>query len=338
MDENNNIQGLEQEETDVLMAKVLSGNYTPQEYDRFSAWLKTDDANLTEFRKTRSYWNAQMSDRFDVNPSKELDRLMRKVHNPGRRKPNILSRRIIQISVMAATLAVGVFAGWMFSKHTNEMSRQFTLVTGDSVSSFVLPDGSRIHLNKDSRLDYTASFGQKERRVHLVGEGYFEVEKMDDCLFVVDLDGAGITVKGTTFDAFNCKESGLKGAALVSGQIEFTSSSQNILLSPSRRVIFDSKVNNLTVSEFDPSLVTAWKDRLFRYKSLTIYELAEQLMDIYGICVVPQAGAFDNERYSGALDTGLPAPQIMDIIAAQTGAQWEKRNDIYHLAVPENQK
>ena len=332
MDEKNNSLVLTQEETDALMAKVLSGNYTPQEYDLFSSWLAADNANLTEFRQVRSYWNADMSDRFDIDAMKELEKLMKRVRSPHGRKRNLLYRRILQATATAAVLAVGVIAGWMISQHTMELSHQYSLVTGDSVSSFVLPDGSKIHLNKDSRLDYTASFGQKERRVHLVGEGYFEVERMEDCLFTVDLDGAGMTVKGTTFDAFNCPESGLKGAALVSGKIDFSSSSQNIVLSPSRRVVFDSKVNNLTVSEFDPALLTAWKDRLFRYKSLNIYELSEKLMDVYGIYVVPQAGVFDDARYSGALDTGLPASQVMDIIAAQTGAEWKKINDIYQLS------
>ena len=54
MDEKNNSLVLTQEETDALMAKVLSGNYTPQEYDLVSSWLAADNANLTEFRQVRS--------------------------------------------------------------------------------------------------------------------------------------------------------------------------------------------------------------------------------------------------------------------------------------------
>ena len=334
MDENNNIKAAQQPDIDALMAKVLCGDCTPQEYDCFSSWLAADESNRAEFHKVRSYWNADISDRFDIDTGKELERLMKRVRSSRSSKRKSFFNYIVKASVIAAVLSIGVFAGWSLAQNTKEISHQYSLVTGDSISSFVLPDGSKIHLNKDSRLDYSASFGQKERRVHLVGEAYFEVERMEDCLFVVDLDGAGITVKGTTFDAFNYKSGGVKGAALVSGMIEFNSGSQNIVLSPSKKVVFDSKVNNLTVSEFEPALLTAWKDRLFRYKSLNIYELSERLMDVYGICVVPQAGVFDDARYSGALDTGLPASQIMDIIAAQTGAEWKKVNDIYHLTKP----
>lgn len=47
-----------------------------------------------------------------------------------------------------------------------------------SQTKVILPDGSTVVLNSGSVLKYPLSYGKKERNVHLVGEGYFEVAKM----------------------------------------------------------------------------------------------------------------------------------------------------------------
>ena len=89
--------------------------------------------------------------------------------------------------------------------------------------------------------------------------------------------------------------------------------------------------NDLTVSEFDPSLVTAWKDNLFRYKSLTINELMDSVAEEFGVNVVIEADAFPDERYSGTLDLSLPPANVMDLITMQADATWTKSGDIYYI-------
>ena len=71
----------------------------------------------------------------------------------------------------------------------------------------VLPDGSRITLDKESRLEYDGDFGRDERNVRLVGKGFFEVEKMPDKRFVVEMGDVQVSVLGTTFDASNRMDS-----------------------------------------------------------------------------------------------------------------------------------
>lgn len=64
----------------------------------------------------------------------------------------------------------------------------------------LLPDGSRVWLNADSKLVYPEQFTGKERQVSLVGEAYFEVKKNPDNPFMVQADEMKIKVTGTSFN------------------------------------------------------------------------------------------------------------------------------------------
>lgn len=64
----------------------------------------------------------------------------------------------------------------------------------------ILPDGTNVQLNSDSKLQYPKTFSLFHRNVHLEGEGYFKVAKDKNRPFVVDLKGLEVKVTGTEFN------------------------------------------------------------------------------------------------------------------------------------------
>lgn len=186
-------------------------------------------------------------------------------------------------------------------------------------------------LDKESRLEYDGDFGRDERNVRLVGKGFFEVEKMPDKRFVVEMGDVQLSVLGTTFDASNRTEEGIVSASLVEGSVAFRAGNQNLRLTPSRRAVYHVGSGEITVSEFDPEITTAWKDNLFRYKSLTLEELLEQLSARYDVRIITDAGDVGRTRFSGALETRLSVEQALDIVSRQTGMEWSKLDNVYFV-------
>ena len=189
----------------------------------------------------------------------------------------------------------------------------------------------KITLDKESRLEYDGDFGRDERNVRLVGKGFFEVEKMPDKRFVVEMGDVQVSVLGTTFDASNRTEEGIVSASLVEGSVAFRAGNQNLRLTPSRRAVYHVGSGEITVSEFDPEITTAWKDNLFRYKSLTLEELLEQLSARYDVRIITDAGDVGRTRFSGALETRLSVEQALDIVSRQTGMEWSKLDNVYFV-------
>ena len=63
-----------------------------------------------------------------------------------------------------------------------------------------LPDGTEVWLNSDSELTFPDHFTGRERRVNLVGEGYFKVTKDKEHPFRIKAPNFTVTVLGTEFN------------------------------------------------------------------------------------------------------------------------------------------
>ena len=279
------IRTLSEKELNARLVRDLTEACPAGEREALAAWRAADPAHEEEYARIRSYWNARVTTTRSIDPEREFRKLQRRIAagSESRRSGmlRLLATRMGRYASMAAMLAVGLFCGWALSGP--RAAERFAFITGSSISSFELPDGSRITLDKESRLEYDGDFGRDERNVRLVGKGFFEVEKMPDKRFVVEM-----------------------------GDVQVGS-------------------GEITVSEFDPEITTAWKDNLFRYKSLTLEEVLEQLSARYDVRIITDAGDVGRTRFSGALETRLSVEQALDIVSRQTGMEWSKLDNVYFV-------
>ena len=242
----------------------------------------------------------------------------------------LLATRMGRYASMAAMLAVGLFCGWALSGP--RAAERFAFITGSIISSFELPDGSRITLDKESRLEYDGDFGRDERTQYLSARAF---SKSRRCRTNDSLSRWAMcrSPKGTTFDASNRTEEGTVSASLVEGSVAFRAGNQNLRLTPSRRAVYHVGSGEITVSEFDPEITTAWKDNLFRYKSLTLEEVLEQLSARYDVRIITDAGDVCRTRFSGALETrSRLVEQASDIVSRQTA--WSGANLTMSISLP----
>ena len=54
-----------------------------------------------------------------------------------------------------------------------------------SRTKLTLPDGTLVWLNAGSRITYSQGFGVGNRKIELIGEGYFEVKRNEEVPFLV---------------------------------------------------------------------------------------------------------------------------------------------------------
>lgn len=317
------IRTLSEKELNARLVRDLTEVCPAGEREALAAWRAADPAHEEEYARIRSYWNARVTTTRSIDPEREFRKLQRRIAAGSE------SRRSGMLRLLATRM--GRYASMAAMLSGPRAAERFAFITGSSISSFELPDGSRITLDKESRLEYDGDFGRDERNVRLVGKGFFEVEKMPDKRFVVEMGDVQLSVLGTTFDASNRTEEGIVSASLVEGSVAFRAGNQNLRLTPSRRAVYHVGSGETTVSEFDPEITTAWKDNLFRYKSLTLEELLEQLSARYDVRIITDAGDVGRIRFSGALETRLSVEQALDIVSRQTGMEWSKLDNVYFV-------
>ena len=75
-----------------------------------------------------------------------------------------------------------------------------TIAVPDAKTKITLPDSSIVWLNANACLRYPREFSEQVRQVEIKGEAFFEVRKDEKKPFIVQTDGIGIRVLGTTFN------------------------------------------------------------------------------------------------------------------------------------------
>lgn len=104
----------------------------------------------------------------------------------------------------------------------------------------ILPDGTAVWLNADSKLSYDSGMNESEvRQVMLVGEAFFDVAKNKRKPFVLQTDQMSIKVLGTSFNVKAYPDEEKSETTLIEGSIELSVNSrpdEKIILKPSEKI------------------------------------------------------------------------------------------------------
>jgi ferric-dicitrate binding protein FerR (iron transport regulator) len=109
-------------------------------------------------------------------------------------------------------------------------------------TKLVLPDGTQVWLNSNSRLKYNNDFYANNREVTLDGEAYFDVTKDARLPFIVHAASIDIKVLGTSFAVKSYPQDKTIEATLLRGMIEVNRkdnpSTPRIILKPGEKLVF----------------------------------------------------------------------------------------------------
>lgn len=308
-----------------IIARYLSDEATEEEVMILMEWLSADENNKTEFRKIQSYWNADVSFKDASAPVPDFEKLRGKIGKIEAQKS--IKRSWLKPAIAAVAIVAVLAVSQVVLKMNNVEA--FTYITGGSVSSFVLPDGSEVTLNKDSRLSYSSSFGRNNRIVSLDGEAYFDIVHDRKQQFVVNAGRAKITVLGTVFSVKSRNGEDMLKTSLVEGSVKFETSDQAIMLTPNKQILYNTHGNEITVEKFDPEIEMAWKDNLIRYKSVSFFEFISLLEEHYDVKIVVPSEELNISKLTGAIDANQSISQILDMMKKNINYEWRKEDNAY---------
>ena len=97
---------------DYILSKILSGTATAEDMLNFSSWLQEDTAHVIEFRKLKSYWDAEVS--FTHNVDNQL--LLSKIQSRIDQEENVIKRKVFirQILTIAASVCFLMLFSYTF--------------------------------------------------------------------------------------------------------------------------------------------------------------------------------------------------------------------------------
>lgn len=204
----------------------------------------------------------------------------------------------------AACLLFGLVAGFLLMAETPQTAAWSVLRTEPgNLAEQILPDGTRVILNGNSRLQYAASIAhQRHREVILSGEAFFEVRHLPEhARFSVLTENARITVLGTDFNV--CARGQRTAVSLLNGRVELGSleGTEKQVLVPGNTAEISG--GGVIVREDNVESRASWRKHIWVFNNTPLKEIVTRLEESYGIQVTIDTHVDLDRTISGTLST-----------------------------------
>ncbi len=182
--------------------------------------------------------------------------------------------------------------------------------------SMVLSDGTRVHLNAQTSIEYPEEFGRGRRELTLIsGEACFEVTKDADRPFIVHMsNGSEVEVLGTVFNIMAYNDEAEIQTTLVEGKVKFAFEGKNVVLAPGEQSGLDRNTAEIQVREVNASEFLAWRDGKFVFDKEPLGSVFRKMSRWYGVEVNCKDKNLLNRRISGVINRYENIDKLISLI------------------------
>ncbi len=186
-----------------------------------------------------------------------------------------------------------------------------------------LPDGTRVHLNGNSRLSYPLAFTGDQREVALVGEAYFIVAKDKQHPFIVHTAKGDVKEYGTEFNVNT--QGDMTCVVLVKGSISVRAEGgKEQMMSPGDKA--ELATQGVTMSRVDVAPYVAWNTGHFSFEDCRLDELMQVVGRWYGLHVVFTSDQLRTVRFTGSLSRYETIENTLEVIGAIANVKVEQQD------------
>lgn len=302
---------------DEVLARFLMGECTEEELREVNAWLQESEEHARELFALEEIYQLGKADVVCGKNIGKAERLLFK--RLEREKGRQLRMRQMHGWMRYAAMVVMLFLlggmGYAIYWQQNPEETLLTVTARDQVKELMLPDGTKVWLNRYTMLKYPSEFSGKKRKVYLEGEGFFEVKHNPEKPFVVQSEAMQVRVLGTVFNLKSNKASMSAVATLVKGEIEVKGNHDEgmIILSPGQRAELDGNTKRLVVKQVDTGIEN-WHDNSFVFQNADILTIARMLENSYGVKIILAPDLNTTKTYSGTLKKKENVKAVLDLI------------------------
>src|SRR5258708_14842496 len=248
-------------------------------------------------------------------------------------------KRLLYITAVAVSI-IGLFLlGWTIyhqrsaataSTDARGVHGEEVLAKAGTRTKLLLPDGTQVWLNSNSKLKYSSEFNAEFREVGLEGEAYFDVAKDMHRPFIVHTSSLDIKVLGTSFTIKSYPQDETIETTLLKGLIEVSRkdnpNTARVILKPNEKLVYNKRPvsagrTNLTSGRINihPSALpdiavnsirndvpdsdkveTAWMYNRLVFKGDNFQELVEKMERWYNVKITIRDTSLNNCHFGGA--------------------------------------
>ncbi|MDR1882274.1 MAG: FecR family protein [Prevotella sp.] len=306
-----------------ILYKFFSRDITPEEEQELLDWVDESEHNKVIFLSERKLY-----DRLILNTDENKLTDLAALAEPGKtRRIPVWIKEVLKISAVIL-LVLGV--AYFFNKQKYDdllaLSNEIVLPAGERVN-LTLSDGTKVWVNAKSKFTYPALFGEKERRVFLDGEAFFDVTGNEKAPFIVETSRGEIKVLGTEFHVEAYSKSSKMAVSLFKGKVEITGPMllKPVILKPDSH--FESLDNKYTVSEIKNNSAAMWKDGLISFTDTPFLELMKTFEKYYDVKIEILNTELSNTEFTGKIRINDGIDHALRVIRKNASFSFQRDSD-----------
>lgn len=242
---------------------------------------------------------------------------------PRLEKRKLFRSKALKYCIAAAAAAALFLTGAATSELvTGKRQETVLMASSENISSYTLPDGSKVWLNKNSWLAYNQKFGKRTRQVALKGEGYFEVNRDERRPFIVKMqNGLDIKVLGTTFNACNYPSLNKAEVILRSGSVQVSDNGRNeyVILKPNQKFTWNE--GTAEISSVNAMNCCRWFEHRLVFDNVKLKDILENLSHKYQTEISLNVGNLADKHMSMTI-RDESVEDILDILTTLLPIRW----------------
>ena len=263
-----------------LMFRYLRGTVSDDEIAEVERWMAISPENRRTLEQlcVLDFANEAKQCIRHAKPQLSLDKVRQKI------RKNKIRRITTWMQRMAALWFIPLLCLTVYFSQRNDkpIQEQPQIVEISSppglVSTFILPDNTKVWLNANSHISYPTYFAGNIREVSVSGEAYFVVAKDKEKPFYVNVNNAfNVKVTGTEFNVEAYPAASTFSTTLIEGSVDLFSMADPVkavaTLKPGEQTVWDTNAKTMTIHEVNTIAVTSWKDGKIIFKNTPINEI-----------------------------------------------------------------
>jgi transmembrane sensor len=297
--------------------RFLTGDLSESERSDFDNWIIEDPENRILFEDVKKIWDnsRNIEDFQSIKVNEDWLKVRKRMNFKENKSSALISFKesLHWAWRVAAVIILILGIGFITKQVVFTPPEMILMSTGDFKNEIMLPDGSKVLLNKYSELKYPEKFKRNSRQVSLTGEGYFEVIHNPDKLFRISIDNqAFVEVLGTSFNLRSDKEKGSVEVRVVSGKVAFylpaEELNKTILIKDEEATYKNGTISKDKITDKN---FLSWKTGILLFENEKIENVFNELTGFYNKkFIIKDAGnndirftsKFDNQKLESVIE------------------------------------
>lgn len=248
-----------------LMIRLFENDLDSTGRKELEDWIALSPEHQKQFYDEQEIWFSVQDERLQSKYDKEkaFELFRKRVAATSHVNPHRLLKRWMKYAAGLVILGILVSAAFFYGR--NKMTAQFAEVVIESprggLSKINLPDGTSVWLNSNSKIIYSQGYGITDRKVRLVGEGYFNVRKNVKLPFSIQSGELLIRDLGTQFNVRNYPSDPAMEILLKEGKVAFTdlkNTQKEYYLKPNQKAVIAKSTGKVSLQNYDASEADQW--------------------------------------------------------------------------------